>query len=180
MRLAVSSRNGTSRAKMAPVAGVLKMAATPAAAPATMSTFTSVSRNSRRNRVCRPVPIDRPDVDRRPFEAERATGAECGDRSDDPSDRGSQVERVGLVVEVPDVLVRGGGAGAGGQPPQGERSDDQAHAGSDDLHGDRQVVEVVEGAPTGDPLEAGDRESGRDTGDRRQQEDLPRPSREAR
>ena len=45
---------------MAPVAGVLKMAATPAAAPATMSTLTSVSRNSRRNRVCRPVPITDP------------------------------------------------------------------------------------------------------------------------
>ena len=60
IRLAVSSWKGTSMAKIAPVAGVLKMAATPAAAPATISTFMSTASNQRRNRVCKAVPMAAP------------------------------------------------------------------------------------------------------------------------
>ena len=47
---AMSSRNGTSNAKSTPVAGVLKMAATPAAAPATIRTFMGSSPRLRRPR----------------------------------------------------------------------------------------------------------------------------------
>jgi hypothetical protein len=45
IRRARSSRYGTSRAKIAPVAGALKIAATPAAAPATSSVRWSLPRN---------------------------------------------------------------------------------------------------------------------------------------
>ena len=46
MRRAIWSRNGTSSAKIAPVAGALKIAATPAAAPATSNVRWSAPRNA--------------------------------------------------------------------------------------------------------------------------------------
>ena len=60
MRRAKSSWYGTSMAKMAPVAGALKMAATPAAAPATRRTRRSTLPVIRRSFRCRNVPIDAP------------------------------------------------------------------------------------------------------------------------
>ena len=56
-RRASSSWYGTSIAKIAPVAGALKIAATPAAAPATISKRRSASRKSRGRRrwVCDPI-----------------------------------------------------------------------------------------------------------------------------
>jgi len=56
MRRARSSWYGTSRAKIAPVAGALKMAATPAAAPATNSTRRLLPAVKRGKRRCRNEP----------------------------------------------------------------------------------------------------------------------------
>ena len=56
LRCAKSSAKGTSIAKSAPVAGALKIAATPAAAPAVMSTRLSTGRNSQPMRRCTNVP----------------------------------------------------------------------------------------------------------------------------
>ena len=60
MRRARSSWYGTSRANTAPVAGALKMAATPAAAPATSRTLLSAREKKRLNRRCSADPIDAP------------------------------------------------------------------------------------------------------------------------
>ena len=66
LRCAKSSANGTSIANSAPVAGALKIAAIPAAAPAVINTLRSTGRNSQRMRCCTNVPmvppakIDRP------------------------------------------------------------------------------------------------------------------------
>ena len=60
IRRARSPRYGTSSANTAPVAGALKIADTPAAAPATSSTRRSASRNGRGNRRWMADPIVEP------------------------------------------------------------------------------------------------------------------------
>ena len=113
IRRARSPRYGTSSANTAPVAGALKIAATPAAAPATRRTRRSAPRIGLR-RARWQVPADRrARVQRRAFETHRPTGAQRRDGGHDPPGVRPPIKAVGRVVERVEVLVgRGRGDAA--------------------------------------------------------------------
>ena len=157
MRRARSSWNGTSIAKIAPVAGALKIAAMPAAAPATSSRLGSAPTEQRA-----PAPLHgradrRAHVDRRAFEPHRATAAQRRDRGDHPVQHVADLE-VAVRVERVQVLV----GRLGERPPPGiaqpQRRDRETDAGGERHEPQRQcATHAVEHDVDGQAVESGDR-----------------------
>ena len=117
----------------------------------------------------------RPQVDRRAFVAQGPAEPEGDHAGEDPPREGSQIEPASDLVEVVDVLVRGGRGGRPRDPPQDRLSEHQTHERRRDLYPDRLVAKPLEELVARHPLEARHRQARHDAGQAGKEEHLAPP-----
>ena len=112
-------------------------------------------------------------VQGRAFVAEGAAGAEGGDRREHAGGHRSEVEPPARLVEVADVLVRGGGTGAAPGEAEAQRGEHEADAGRRDLDRQGKAQDGLEEHVRGETFEPGHDEAGDGAGETGEQEHLP-------
>ena len=170
----MSSWYGTSSANTAPVAGALKIAATPAAAPATRRTRRSAPRNALGKSLLEVRADHGARVQGRSFQAHRPARTERGEAGDRAGDEAAHAEPVLRVVEGLQVLV---GRGRGRAAADGASSDQREEQSATGQHGDepqRKSQHAIEHHADDDALEPGDEQAGHHAGHGGEHDDLTR------